>query len=134
MSEPKINQSLASLGKALARLKEALGVVEPSDLIVDGTIQRFEFVIELFWKTLKRCLASEGVETSTPRETLQKAYQAHWFDNEVLWLQMLKDRNLTSHIYNEDMALKIFRNIETYYPALEQTYRMLAARFCPPNE
>jgi len=37
---------------------------------IDGTIQRFEFVIELYWKTLKRLLALEGINTYTPRESL----------------------------------------------------------------
>ena len=53
MSEAKIRQSFENLERALARLKEALNVTTCNSLCIDGTIQRFEFVIELFWKTLK---------------------------------------------------------------------------------
>ena len=74
---------------------------------MDGTIQRFEFVIELFWKTLKRLLAAEGIQTGTPREAMQRAFEANWLGDETAWLQMLKDRNETSHVYDEASAKKI---------------------------
>jgi len=120
---------LESLGKALDRLQEAVKVAQPSGLVIDGTIQRFEFTIELFWKMLKRCLAYEGIETNTPRESLQKAFQVRWIDDETLWLQMLRDRNLTSHVYDEKMALRIFQRIQRYYPVLRNAYQKLQAKF-----
>jgi len=69
----KPNQSLINLGAALERLAEALQEPTENKLAIDGTIQRFEFVIELYWKTLKRLLAWEGIQTQTPREALQRA-------------------------------------------------------------
>jgi nucleotidyltransferase substrate binding protein (TIGR01987 family) len=66
------------------------------------------FAIELTWKSLKRVLADEGVETGTPREALMQAYKARWIDDEALWLSMLRDRNATSHIYDEDTARQIY--------------------------
>jgi nucleotidyltransferase substrate binding protein (TIGR01987 family) len=66
----------------------------------DATIQRFEFVVELCWKTLKRCLLIEGIEAYTPKEVLKQAFQSHWLDSEKIWLEMLDDRNLMSHIYS----------------------------------
>lgn len=48
MNEAKINQSLTNLGHALARLREALQEQEANSLAIDGTIQRFEFVMELY--------------------------------------------------------------------------------------
>src|SRR6267143_1687272 len=73
MRKKKQSQSLRNLGAALERLREALQEPETNSLVVDGTIQRFEFVIELFWKTLKRLLAAEGIQTGTPREAIQRA-------------------------------------------------------------
>lgn len=112
----------------MKRLSEALEE-EANPLAVDGTIQRFDFVIELFWKTLKRLLELEGIQAFTPRETLQAAYTAHWLEDEILWLQMLNDRNKTSHIYNAEMAYKIYQNIKVYYPELNSTYNFLKDRF-----
>lgn len=129
MSEIKVKQSLENLGKALARLKEGVTEAKDNRLMIDGTIQRFEFTLELYWKTLKRLLELDGIITYTPKEALQKAYQAEWLNEENVWLQMLKDRNETSHIYNEQMADRIYRHIQLYLPIMEETYQFLLQRF-----
>jgi nucleotidyltransferase substrate binding protein (TIGR01987 family) len=125
----KPNQSLTNLGAALERLAEALQEPTENKLAVDGTIQRFEFVIELYWKTLKRLLTWEGIQTQTPREALQQAYQAGWLADETAWLQMLRDRNQTSHLYNEAMAREIYEHIKQYFPEMERTYQFLQQQF-----
>jgi len=119
---------LRNLEAALERLREALQEPETNSLAVDGTIQRFEFVIELFWKTLKRLLAAEGIQTGTPREAIQRAFEANWLGDETAWLQMLKDRNETSHVYDEDSAKKIYLRIKRHFSELEKTYRFLKTR------
>ncbi len=128
MSVARAEQGLRNLGAALGRLREALAEPETSSLVVDGTIQRFEFVIELYWKTLKRLLAVEGIEARTPREALRAAYQAGWLEDETAWLQMLRDRNETSHIYDEAAARRIYGDVKQYFPELERAYRFLTAR------
>jgi len=129
MSEAKIRQSLHNLEKALTRLKEALAEPIDNEIVIDGTIQRFEFCIELFWKTLKRLLSFEGIETKTPRETLKQAYQIGWLNDETAWLEMLKDRNLTSHIYDEVMAGDIYNHIQKNFAELESTFLFLKQKF-----
>lgn len=117
MHENKLNISFENLFKALDRLGEALAI-EPNPIIIDGTIQRFEFTIELFWKTLKRVLQSEGINASSPRDTLKQAFRIGWLDDETIWLSMLDDRNQTSHVYNEQMAERIYQHIQQYYQVL----------------
>lgn len=67
----------------------------------------------------------EGIETKSPRETLKQAYQMKWIDDEQLWLNMLRDRNETSHIYDEEKALEIYKKIKAYHPILKTVYRLL---------
>ena len=122
MNARKVEMSLRNLRRALDRLGEALEVPESNMLAIDGTIQRFEFALELFWKTLKRLLAEEGVETSTPKDTLRKAFQAGWLTDEAAWLQMLSDRNMTSHIYDEETAKRIYGNIRRNYPEMVKVF------------
>lgn len=98
MSAKKNGNGLENLGNALKRLAEALREPKDSPLVIDGTIQRFEFAIELFWKTLMRLLGSEGIQTSTPREAITEAYCAGWIDDDKKWLEMISDRNATSHV------------------------------------
>ena len=108
---------------------EALKEPQDNKLAIDGTIQRFEFVIELSWKTLRRLLAEEGLITTTPRETLKQSYSMKWINNETRWLQFLHDRNLTSHIYDEKTALKIYNNIKEGFPEFERIYKFLKDKF-----
>ncbi len=100
----RLKHRLADLERALARLNDAARLPPDTPLLVDGTIQRFEFAFELFWKTLKILLEQEHEEAVFAKQVLSKAYQAGWIDNEKLWINMLEDRNLTSHTYNEELA------------------------------
>lgn len=128
MSLRKATQNLDNLERAMARLGEALTQDCSNSIVIDGTIQRFEFAIELYWKTLKGILEVEGIQTTTPREALQQAYIAGWLNNEHTWLQMLKDRNETSYVYDEDKARKIYVNIGQYYPEMKKTLSVLRKR------
>lgn len=130
----KLKQSFTNLKKALSRLEEALHEDQENSLIVDGTIQRFEFTIEIYWKMLKRLLLSEGIEAKTPRETLKEAFQVGWLQNEYAWLQMLKDRNETSHAYDEKMARKILENIIRYYPEMKKTFQKLEEQYAKESD
>ncbi len=128
MSARKRKGVLANLERAVIRLEEALEVPRDAPLAVDGTIQRFEFAIELTWKSLKRILADEGIETSTPREAITEAFRARWIDDEALWLSMLRDRNTTSHIYDEETALQIYARIGDYAPVMRAAWQTLIRR------
>lgn len=134
MSRRKATESLINLEKALKRLDEALQEKEINSLYVDGTIQRFEFSVELYWKTLKRLLAEEGIEGKTPRETLKQAYTIDWIQDEEVWLQMLRDRNETSHVYDEEKAKRIYDNIVRYFPVMSSTFEKLKKKFLEEKE
>ena len=121
--------NIDALGKALSRLDESLSFDLSQPLVVDACIQRFEFCIELTWKTLKKCLAVEGIEANTPRESVQLAYSVHWINDETAWLSMLKDRNLTSHTYKEDLALEIYHRLPNHFEAMLSLYLLLNSRF-----
>lgn len=126
-----VRQNLLDLRNAVARLDEALDEPLSNRLAVDGTIQRFEFVIELFWKTFKRLLELEQIETSTPREALTRAFQAGWIDDEMAWVNLVKARNQTSHIDNEAAAKNVYDVVKRYFPALQTTLDGLLRRFKP---
>lgn len=125
--ETKLKLSYEKLKKALDSLKVMVDKPMQKDRSnVDACIQRFEFTVELFWKYLKRLLESKGTIVTYPKEILKEAYQGTLIDDESLWLQMLYDRNQTSHTYNEELANKIYKNIvDKYYPLMSQTFRSL---------
>ena len=127
MNERALRQLFDSLKASLERLDEALAVPEDRPLAVDGTIQRFEFTFELFWKAVRRLLAEQGVEANSPRAVLQQAYRLGWLDDEGRWLKLLEDRNLTSHTYQEALALEIYRRIPVHHAAMRDVVQKLRA-------
>jgi nucleotidyltransferase substrate binding protein (TIGR01987 family) len=121
-------RSLAQLGAALDRLEEALREPRTNPLWLDGTIQRFKFGIELTWKVLKIQLAREGTETATPKETMRRAYQAGWLDDETTWLKLLHARNLSSHTYDEGLAMQVYEAARQGLPAMRRLHEHLSLR------
>ena len=76
-----------------------------------GAIKAFEFCYELSWKTLKRVLEIQGKEVNNPRDTFRLAAQWGYVDDPEIWFEFGKERNLTSHTYNEDVLHSIFSHL-----------------------
>ena len=124
----RLQRRLESFGHALDRLDEALAVPADAPLAIDGTIQRFEFTFELACKTLKDALVEEGVEAPTPRQALRAAFKIGWLEDEASWLNMLDDRNLSSHVYSEEAAAEIYGRVRENAPALRAAWAVVASR------
>jgi nucleotidyltransferase substrate binding protein (TIGR01987 family) len=127
LSVEQAERSMALLGQALKRLTEALAVPPDAPLALDGTIQRFEFTFELFWKTIQRLLALEGIEANSPRSCLREAYRIGWLQDEPAWLKLLESRNLTTHTYREEVARQVYRQVREGLPILRADHARLAA-------
>ena len=120
MSRERFTERQADARNAAARLLEATTQPE-SDIVRDAVIQRFEFSFALVWKALKLYLERQGHECGGPRPTLKKAFAEGLItapDEADIWLQMLEDRNLTSHAYDEALAKRIYRHVVQDYATL----------------
>lgn len=107
-----------NLKKAYVKLKEVSDIYDGNnDIIRDSLIQRFEFTYELTHKTLKEFMKYLGVtlENSFPRTIFKKAYVNNLISDDKVWINLLEDRNSTSHIYNENMAKEIADRITNEY-------------------
>lgn len=115
----KLDTKLTNFNKALKRLKEAIEEFKKdnsSDVIRDGVIQRFEFTYELAWKTIKEYLEDLGItDKNSPKVVIKEAYAQKLIINEANWLIMMNDRNLTTHVYKEEIAEEIAERIVNTY-------------------
>lgn len=122
-------QRFENLEKALQRLREALhGTAnEPKNHLYQiALIGTFQFTFELSWKTMKDYLVYNGVEVSLPREVLKQAFHHQLIQDGQVWIDMLEDRNLMAHVYQEQAALAAGTNIrERYAPAIERVHKDL---------
>ncbi|MEP1614517.1 MAG: HI0074 family nucleotidyltransferase substrate-binding subunit [Roseobacter sp.] len=110
MSGHKLKDSFSNLQKAVANLESALQIPRDRELVFEGTIHRYEVMIELMWKTMQRALKYEGISAKVPRETLVAAFKAGWINDEKLWLDMVGYRNTTS--YGPCCADRLLTDIE----------------------
>ena len=112
----KFETKFNNFRNALLKLKEGIADYDKAKMetIRDGVIQRYEFTTELAWKTVREHLLSEGmVDINTPKAVMREAYSAGIIEDEQGWIQILNDRNATSHIYDEKEAAEIFDRIKT---------------------
>lgn len=117
-----INDKIEQLEKAFENLKIIIEAYEKEkdkiikDGLRDSIIQRFEFVTELSWKLMKKYLDENLVlEVYSPRSVIKESYKQNLIENGELWLDILEDRNLTSHTYDENTANRIKDNIVNKY-------------------
>lgn len=111
----KLSRALNNAQHALAQLRLFLGRSEYGDLEKAGVIQAFEFTFEATWKLLQKYSESQGLSAPSPKKALMAAYQGGFLSDERVWLDMLDDRNLTSHTYNRVLADAIFERISQRY-------------------
>jgi nucleotidyltransferase substrate binding protein (TIGR01987 family) len=84
------------------------------DIYLDLTVKRFEFTYEMSWRALKRYLDFVGMDVKNPRATFKEAYLQEIIDEENIWLDMIEQRNLSSHIYDEYEISDIVNKVEFY--------------------
>jgi nucleotidyltransferase substrate binding protein (TIGR01987 family) len=112
MPKPDIGQ----FKSAVSKLEQALAQPK-NEFIRDSVIQRFEFSVELAWKTSKKIMGS----TSTAPKTLVREMAQNKFINEVeLWLKAVDMRNLSSHTYQEELAEEVYEFAKLFLPQLKQ--------------
>ncbi len=117
----KFREKYSQFASAAARLREALDDYRQTPLssVRDGVIQRFEFTAELAWKTMREYLLDQGyAEINSPKSVIRQAFAYGMIEDADGWIKLMTDRNMTSHVYNEETAEEIFKRIETIYLGL----------------
>ena len=111
-------QRFENFERALRLLQEPLGNVDVlSELEQQGVVQRFEFTLELAWKTLKDYLVLSGVafDQVTPKSVIKQAFAAKLITDGQLWVDMLDCRDRLSHTYDEAVFGEAVREIANSY-------------------
>lgn len=121
--ETKLSRKLRNLDDALSNFSDALTIELTSfqelvaDNIKSGQIQKFEFTIELLWKTTQAFLYEvDGVDAVTPKSVAKEFVEAGYCDYPTyeLFIQAINDRNQLSHIYRQEMAESIWSRLPEY--------------------
>ena len=121
--ELRWQQRFQNFSRSFLLLEQSTELEKPSVIERAGMIQFFEMAFEQSWKVLKDFLEEEGFVVKSPRDAIKTAFQYGFIENAEIWLEALKDRNLTTHTYDEKTAEKVEKNIKLrYYPILKSLY------------
>lgn len=76
----------------------------------------FELTHELAWKLLKDYLEAQGfMDVKSPRDAIKKSFEIGLISDGQIWLELLLDRNLTAHTYDEEKASEVEELIRNKY-------------------
>jgi len=128
MADIRWEQRFANYKLALNKLSEAINLVSnksnfPNIAIENiakaGLIQYFEFTMELSWNVMKDYLTENGIKNILgSKDAVRNAFSFGLIEDGQVWLDMILDRNLLSHTYNEDIANDLVNDIINKYSSL----------------
>jgi nucleotidyltransferase substrate binding protein (TIGR01987 family) len=113
----RLTERLAVARRALDTLCELPLGGTPTKVERDAAIQRFEYSFEAVWKAGQHFLREvEGIDPGSPKGTVRAALQVGLLDeaDARMALEMVDDRNLTVHTYNEALAERIFSRLQAH--------------------
>lgn len=99
--------------RANKKLEEAL-VLKKTEITRDSAIMRFQLCFDLAWKAIKATARDQGVECYSPKSCFQIAFQLGLIEYDKRWLEMIEDRNLIVHLYEEKTADEVYRKLKDY--------------------
>lgn len=106
--------------KTLTELKSYLATPVITNRDRAGVIQAFEFSFEQSWRAIQKYAADRGSDVGNARKAFAFALANKWIEaaDEADWLQMIVDRNQTSHTYQQELAIEILGRIGSRYVGL----------------
>lgn len=123
-------QRFRNFNKALIQLQKFIDKKNLNELEEQGLIKSFEYTYELAWNILKDYFEYQGnTLLHGSRDAINEAYKYGMISDGEAWMNMFKDRNRTSHTYNESTANEIANNIlQTYFGLFIELRRELEKR------
>ena len=109
-------QRFTNYNKAFNQLERFVNSGDLNEMEKQGLIKAFEYTFELAWKTLQDLLQQKGYANIVgPRPVIEQSFKDGYIKDGKEWMKMLKSRNLTSHVYNEETAKAIVDGIRNSY-------------------
>jgi len=129
--KPRWQYRFDNFKRAYFLLQEAVALRAEQGLTAlekEGVIQRFEYTMELGWKTIKDYLESQNLifDEITPRVIIKTAFETKFISQGETWLEALDTRNKMSHTYNsKEFDLAIKQIAEKYLDCFSELYEKL---------
>lgn len=132
-----LNQAVTSLQQALQDSQDPAftASLTPSQrrLIIAGVIQNFEFSYELCYKMLKRQLEQDAavpadIDQLSFKDLIRTAFEAGLLAEPELWFEFRRQRNITSHTYDQLKAQSVYQTAMIFLPQAQAVLAKLEQR------
>ncbi len=124
MTLEELHSTLGPWKKALITFQDILSEDENA-IVRDAAIKRFEYNFELAWKAVKRFAKLENIDVNSPRSAFKAALLCGWIADSDIWLDMIDDRNLTTHTHKEVTAEEVYARLPRYQKAMDKLFSVL---------
>jgi len=128
----KIRLEISKLEKSLLNLESTQFISMDKNIyaicetyLMDACIKRFELTFDLLWKTLRVFFYYKGIELHYPKDVLKEGYLTDYLEDELLWLRMLQDYNISAYSYDDTLASDLFKRIQLYIPLIRNAFNKL---------
>ena len=101
------------------------------EAVQDSLVKRFEYTLEVAWKTCKRHLGEEGfmqAATGSPKDIMRLALEAGLITDLQGWLDYINVGQNTSHDYSEDKAECALDMAEAFYDDVMGLYQTMTGK------
>ncbi|MFA5994926.1 MAG: HI0074 family nucleotidyltransferase substrate-binding subunit [Patescibacteria group bacterium] len=122
-----MREIIESFEQSINRLKEILQE-QPTIANRDSAIKRFELTCELAWKSLQKYLREEKILCYSPKDCLKQAFKLNLIQDDERWLNMIEDRNLSVHVYDESFAIELYKRLPNYLSIFEQLLKTFKSK------
>lgn len=132
-----LNHAVTSLQQALQDSQDPAftNSLTPSQrrLIIAGVIQNFEFSYELCYKMLKRQLEQDAavpadIDQLSFKDLIRTAFEAGLLAEPELWFEFRRQRNITSHTYDQLKAQSVYQTATAFLPQAQAVLAKLEQR------
>ena len=115
------------LMRILGRWEESILAWQQSglDRDRDSAVLRFELTFELLWKYAQALIRDQGLDSAGPRQAFSNAHRLGWIDDEVIWDDIIRARNLAVHIYRETLAEELAQKLPAFHAAFTRFFAAL---------
>ncbi len=130
----KLYLMLTDLEKAIQSFEKALSAdlskynVDETDWIKNGQLQKFEYSIELLWKTIKAYFKLKfETDVNFPIENIKEIFRQGLIDESTYnaLYDAIKTRNLLSHVYKLETFEALYPQLFNYLIAIKKTYEAI---------
>lgn len=105
----------------LLQFEQAI-LMAPSVITRDVTLLRFQLTTEATWKLAQHYLRDkEGLDIHSPKGSVRASMQQGLISETQTksLLEIMDDRNLIVHTYNEPLSEQLYKKMQNYYELLK---------------